>query len=85
MTNFGWDFPPGVTGNELEMAGPDREAESDEPCPDCGGPTMECSYQSRRWLACQNYDHTNDLESLEPDPDRLYDEERDRQMLEEVD
>ncbi len=85
------NYPPGVTGNELEIAGPDYEKESDIPCPyiekgegedrlPCGEPTMEQGYQHDRWLVCDN-DHTTDLESPEPDPDRAYDEERDRQMV----
>ena len=29
------NYPPGVTGNEYEIAGPDYEKESDIPCPKC--------------------------------------------------
>lgn len=84
MANFGWDYPPGVTGNELEIARPDYEKETDEPCPDCGGPALEVGHHQRgRWLACINYDHTTDLPDDDgDDPDRKYDEERDRQMIE---
>jgi hypothetical protein len=84
MRLFGWDYPPGVTGNEYEIAGPDSEKESDETCSQCGAPTMEMSYKDERWLLCDN-DHAEDIEKEEPDPDRLYDEMRDRQMLEEAD
>lgn len=77
------NYPPGVTGNEYEIAGPDYSKETEELCPDCSGPCMEEGYRGQRWLSCLNYDHTTDLEPPEPDPDRSYDEERDRQMLEE--
>ncbi|KKK89081.1 hypothetical protein LCGC14_2736690 [marine sediment metagenome] len=81
MSLFGWDYPPGVTGNEYEIAGPDHEEESEEPCTQCGAPTMEQGYGGERWLVCDN-DHVEDIERMEDDPDRLYDEMRDRQMLE---
>ena len=77
---FGWDYPPGVTGNEFEIAGPSYEKESEKLCPDCGGPTMEVGYGDlvggamSRWLACIQFEHTTDLEPLEDDPDRKYDE-----------
>lgn len=32
MSIFGWDYPPGVTGNEPEIAG-----WPEWPCPDCDG------------------------------------------------
>ena len=89
MSLFGWDYPPGVTGNEYEIAGADYSTESDTPCPyepqrgiedslPCGEPTMEEGYQGKRWLACDE-GHTTDLEPKEDDPDRLYDEARDRE------
>ncbi len=85
------NYPPGVTGNELEIAGPDYENESDELCPtiqwfrdgsECQAPTMEQGFQGRRWLVCDN-GHITDLDPPDPgdDPDRKYDEERDRRML----
>ena len=94
MSGFGWDYPPGVTGNEYEIAGADYEKESDVPCPyepkkgtedslPCGEPTMESGYQGQRWLVCDN-GHNTDLDPLDsdgPDPDQAYDEARDREML----
>ena len=79
------NYPPGVTGSEYEIVGPDYEKETGELCPDCGGPCMEAGYRGQRWLSCLNYDHTTDPGDLEPlcDPDRKNDEERDRQILEE--
>ena len=78
------NFPPGVTGNEYAIAGPDYEKESDVPCSQCDNvPSMvEQGFQGNRWLVCDN-GHTTELEPPDPgdDPDRRYDEERDREML----
>jgi ssDNA-binding Zn-finger/Zn-ribbon topoisomerase 1 len=80
------NYPPGVTGAEYEIAGPDYEKESDVPCEKCGGEQMEQGYGYERWLVCMDCEETTDLPAPEdPDPDRAYDEERDRQMLEECD
>lgn len=79
MPNFGWSYPPGVTGNELQIAGPDYERESDTPCSVCGAETMELGYRRDRWLSCGN-GHTSDLERDGPDPDRAYDEARERRL-----
>jgi maleate cis-trans isomerase len=32
MGMFGWSYPPGVTGNEYEIAGPDYEQEEKRAC-----------------------------------------------------
>lgn len=84
------NYPPGVTGNEFEIAGPDYERESDEPCPhymagqrqECGLPTMEQGYRNDSWLVCEE-GHVTDLEPLEPDPDRAHDEAVERRLFEE--
>ena len=83
---MGGNYPDGVTGNELAIAGPDYERESDIPCPlelsigECGAPTMEVGYHGDRWLVCY-LDHITDLEPLEPAPDREYDEARERRLF----
>ena len=76
------NYPPGVTGNEFQIAGPDYERESDLPCPECGAPTMELGYHHEHWLVCDN-DHTTDLEPLDegPDPDRQHDEAIERRLF----
>lgn len=75
------NYPPGVTGNEYQIAGADYERESDVPCGRCGKSScMEVGYGRERWLTCGECDWHTDLDPLEPDPDRAYDEERDRQM-----
>lgn len=60
------NYPPGVTGSEYEIAGPDYERDSDQPCRTCGSPTVEQGYRGQRWLVCDD-NHIEDLES-EPDP-----------------
>lgn len=83
------NYPPGVTGNEYEIAGPDYEKETDIPCPQiaegggdvCEATTTELGFRGERWLVCL-YEHVTDLErDNEPDPDQAYDEARDRKML----
>lgn len=74
------NYPPGVTGNEYEIAGPDYERESDVLCPTCleKARTMEQGFRGERWLVCED-GHVTDLEPAEgPDPDRAYDEVRER-------
>lgn len=76
------NYPPGVTGNEYAIAGADYEKEWEEyPCPKCGEGLFELGYDGDRWLSCCNCEWQKDLEPPEPDPDRAYDEARDRQML----
>ena len=77
------NYPPGVSGNEFEIAGPDYEGESDLPCPVCGGLMMELRYKWDHWLVCQRCKYTGDIDEPGPDPDRDYDETRDRMMLDE--
>lgn len=61
------NYPPGVTGNEYEIAGPVYERESEELCPaitwygvECQAPTIEQGYGGKRWLVCDD-GHTSDL------------------------
>lgn len=82
---FGWDLPPGVTGNEYAIAGADYEKDSDVPCEKCGGAAMEQDYGGRCWIACYTCDWVRDLEPQEDDPDRLRDEARDREIVREDD
>ncbi|KKL79282.1 hypothetical protein LCGC14_2016420 [marine sediment metagenome] len=74
-----------ITGNygeDFECL--DYEKGSDIPCPKCGGETMEQGYHGDRWIYCDECDFTKTIED-DPgdDPDRKYDEERDRRMLDE--
>ena len=66
------NYPPGVTGQEYEIAGPDTETESREYCQWCASPqdgyTMTYSYQ--RWFSCLTCDQQTDMENL-PEPEYL--------------
>ena len=76
------NYPPGVTGNEFAIAGPDYEKESDTLCPECLRENMmELGYGGGWWLACGICDYATDLEPLEPDPDSAYDEARERRLF----
>ena len=68
------NYPPGVTGGEFEIAGPDYEEELDEPCPECGQVLLvEQGYRRDRWVICCGCRYQRDLEPYEPDPDRYRD------------
>jgi hypothetical protein len=81
MANFGWDYPPGVTGNELAISGPDSEVEATMVCPNCTdgeagyrghdvereGFLYEHAYSHQRWFVCGTCDSTTDIDW--PDPD----------------
>ena len=70
MANFGWHYPPGATGNEYAIAGPDYEQELDEPCPQCGALALvEEGYRGNRWATCDECDYQYDIPADEPDPD----------------
>ena len=58
MTNY----PPGVTGNEYAINGPDYEVETHEACPKCGFSLLEQGYYFERWVVCTNCDYTEDRE-----------------------
>ena len=64
------NYPPGVTGNEYAIAGPDSETEDEQFCPGCGsiktGFTLSYGYQ--RWFVCDACETDTDLPHLsEPD------------------
>lgn len=50
---FGWGYPPGVTGDEFEIAGPDWEKDTDVEC-ECGwsGVATVIGYKWQRWFDC---------------------------------
>jgi len=53
-------YPPGVTGSEYAIAGPDYEQEVDEKCPACGGSMVERDYRKSRWVSCCECDYQAD-------------------------
>jgi hypothetical protein len=64
---------------EYEISGPDYEEElDDEVCPTCHrGPMMVQGYRGERWKYCPE-GHEFGLDPIEPDPDRKYDEAREK-------
>jgi len=58
MTNY----PPGVTGNEYEIAGPDFEEILNERCPQCYGrdSLIAQGYRGQRWVVCVDCDYYKD-------------------------
>ena len=71
MANFGWNYPPGVTGREYEIAGPDDEWESEHYCEKCEKDTMfSCeSFQKQRSGICSECDSDIDLGHTDDDID----------------
>ena len=95
--SFGWNYPPGVTGNEYEIAGPDNEGEEkmDVECAndECEKfdvlQEVEVSAESYRGSATYFWDcpvcgHSHQFERddiNEPDPDAAYDAWREERMF----
>lgn len=76
------NYPPGVTGGEYAIAGPDYEREILVPCEDCGEvAVVECRYRDDRWQSCQSCGWHIELEPNEPDPDRVHDEAVERRLF----
>lgn len=75
------NYPPGVSGREFAIAGPDREFEEERECR-CGyvGEALIQSYGLEQWWTCPECgeDHIEEDE-YEDDPDRFRDEELDRE------
>ena len=66
MGLFGWSYPPGVSGNEYAIAGPDYEQEFEErSCPECGSELMEHGYRRERWVTCTRCKYHEDLPFIE--------------------
>ncbi len=63
-------YPPGVTGNEYQIAGPDRDWEDTRTCYDCG-PTEHYfeSYRGAVWATCTECGRQVDLEPDDPRED----------------
>ena len=80
MAGFGWNYPPGVTGNEFEIAGPDYEQEVDGECGNGHTELVELAYGGRAWLSCQvkgcywQRDLPNESESYYPDTREEYED-----------
>jgi ribosomal protein S27AE len=55
------NYPPGVSGNEYEIAGPDYQRDHPEPCPKCGGHMLAEGYKRDHWIICVDCNSTFDL------------------------
>lgn len=62
------NYPPGVTGNEYEIAGPSWTGIMDIECPSCGyeGEADAEGYGMERWAFCE-CGETVDLPEEEPE------------------
>ena len=71
MVDFGWNYPPGVTGNEYEIAGPDSEWEAEHYCEKCEKTTVfSCeSFRGQRSGICGECDSDIDLGHIDDDID----------------
>jgi hypothetical protein len=71
------NYPPGVTGSEFQIAGPDREWEVERWCETCQASTSQVgqSYRHESWFWCSVCENTEDgPDDREPDdPDRVRD------------
>lgn len=56
------NYPPGVTGREYEIAGPDFEQERDIACPNGHSPSMVYGYEWETWAHCFDKDCTYFIE-----------------------
>ncbi len=67
------NYPPGVTGNEFAIAGPDYEREVDGACVKCGDEAlMEQGYRTDRWTVCNSCGNTVDLPAERDPRDERY-------------
>lgn len=77
-------YPPGVTGMEYEIAGPDFEEEREEECPHCDttATVLVEGYRGSEWYRCEACGKQVDLPEADygPDPDEAYDAMRDEEL-----
>ena len=80
------NYPPGVTGNEFAISGPDREWEERSLCEYCNhidNNVHQEHHSEGRWFICSNCEQTTELGFLEeiegPDPDDWRDRMLDRE------
>jgi len=65
MTNFGWNYPPGVTGREYAILGADEEWEEEVECRLCEEDTLHrCEmYQKVITTSCDECGHVDEYDS----------------------
>lgn len=59
------NYPPGVTGNEYQINGPDYDKETDAPCWYCGNTenNLEFGYQRQAWIDCGKCGKQTDIDT----------------------
>lgn len=77
------NYPPGVTGNELRIAGPDWDGDIERECPRCEQWVLVYASSFRGVLSwecplCGNYEDEEEEEG--PDPDAAYEAWREREF-----
>ncbi|PZR66791.1 MAG: hypothetical protein DLM66_12885 [Candidatus Dormiibacter spiritus] len=57
------NYPPGVTGFEYEIAGPDFECPDEQYCERCGSDQkgIVAGYRGDQWFTCDRCDEVTDL------------------------
>lgn len=76
------NYPPGVTGNEYEIAGPDYEDYTDRSCWHCSNTAgnLQQGYGKEHWVICGGCYLRTDLEQEYDDgADDAYDRMKDRE------
>ena len=69
--NFGWSYPPGVTGREYAIAGPDWEEELGA-CPACGEYALFAQgFRDDVLVFCTDCDFQQEDAPVEPDWDAI--------------
>lgn len=77
------NYPPGVTGNEFEIAGPDKEWEIERECPVCaetgtgGDPSGATGEEPQEIHPIEAWSYGNNLHWVCPDCGSEFDEELD--------
>jgi|APSaa5957512493_1039668.scaffolds.fasta_scaffold82933_3 hypothetical protein len=63
--NFGWHYPPGVTGNEYAISGAEEEWEEELECESCGKGTLHyCEiYNKTISTICEECKNVNEYDS----------------------
>ena len=58
------NYPPGVTGNEFEIAGPNREYEEVRECTECGEEVemLVQTFHNEAWADCPSCHAANEWE-----------------------
>lgn len=82
---FGWDYPPGVTGFEPQIAGPNDEHETEAYCPTCRSmrPGLLQSYGVRTlWFTCDVCNEGREFDDwAEEAEERRFDELREEGLI----